>query len=105
MMLSPVEIANAALMEVGIDPVMTADNSAIVPGTMIELRTASGDWIGPTVALSGPHLNVEHQRRRPWMVVSVQPDGWDHPINWPAGDVRLAVADTSTEATATALTE
>lgn len=50
--------------------------------------------IGPVVHVAGlvinlgGHLNTAHARRNPHLVVSVKPGNWDHPINWPAEDVR-----------------
>lgn len=66
------------------DPEVTRE---ITPGTPIEIRDAFGYW-RPTIALSRVHLNTAHARRNPYLVVSVKPGNWDHPINWPAEDVR-----------------
>lgn len=67
----------------------------IKPGDMVELRTAEGHWIGPVEALSAVRVDVPNAWRRhlAWPSVSVQPEGFDHPINWPADDVREATDD------------
>ncbi len=55
------------------------------------VRDAAGDWY-PAYALSTPRYDVVNaiSRREPHLTVSVEVDGWNHPINWPAEDVRDA---------------
>jgi hypothetical protein len=69
---------------------MTDDElRSIVPGTRIDIRDVFGGW-RTTKALSPVFLNSEFVGcYEPWLVFSVQPKGWDHPINWPAEDVRI----------------
>lgn len=59
--------------------------SAIKTGDRIRCTGGVNGEVFETTALSEPHLNLGDTFRGddPWLVVSVQPDGWEHPINWP----------------------
>lgn len=56
----------------------------VQPGDRVMVRTADGKWI-PGRAVS--EVRIDHQNApegvEPWETVSVQVDGWEHPVNWP----------------------
>lgn len=65
--------------------------SLIKPGVMVEYRDVEGVWRGPTKALSSIRMDHENAWRAAcWPIVSIQPGAWEHPINLPADDVRVA---------------
>lgn len=67
----------------------TDEDTEIRPGDAIEVRDAHGDW-HPKIARSEVFLNTQYLSSRvdPWLVVRVDHEGYDAPVNWPAADVR-----------------
>ena len=63
----------------------------ITEGSAVRCRTAFGEWV-PARALSEPRYDVANAIRRDavFLSVSVDMEGWDHPVNWPAEDVECA---------------
>jgi hypothetical protein len=58
----------------------------------VEIRDVSGEWHRAR-ALSEPRYDRANALRKwgpTFLSVSVIRDGWEHPVNWPADDVREA---------------
>lgn len=55
----------------------------------VDFRDAFGNWQGPIAALSDKRVDWPNAfRGAHYLSVSIQPEGWEHPINWPAEDIR-----------------
>lgn len=61
----------------------------IIAGDVVEVQTYGGEWLS-AIARSSARYDVLNaiDRRRPMLTISVEVPGWDHPVNWPAEDVR-----------------
>lgn len=58
-------------------------------GTEIEVRDAHGEWHRRTARSS---VRIDWERAvtpNYWPSVAIDSPAWEHPINWPAEDVRL----------------
>lgn len=60
----------------------------VAPGDQVEIRTAGGMWLQATARSEPRYDRPNAIGRKCYLTVSVDTPNWDHPVNWPAEDVR-----------------